>query len=209
MLSNIFIFATLGGFRGDVPAALADRITQEEHAKMNENQLENPVLGYVVITVALVVGMLSATVLGQAPDRTGLARPASVPTAVTKPTLPEMATVGDAEPTRIDAFELVAGDDAPRCWILGVRSTPTSAGCVVTHVVQGSAAADAELKIGDRIIAVNGRQVGWVGQKRVPLHQTVDSSKSRHALILVQRADSKTIQASSVRLQTLFESMGN
>ncbi len=32
---------------------------------VNEDQLENPVLGYLVIAVALVVGMLSATVLGQ------------------------------------------------------------------------------------------------------------------------------------------------
>lgn len=169
---------------------------------MDEDQLENPVLGYVVIAAALVVGMLSATVFGQTPASTERLPQTANSIASTESSRPTSAS-GDvaAEPT-VRRF-------AARCWILGVRSIPTFTGCVVTSVVPGSPAEQAGLVAGDRIMTINGRQVGWIGETLAPLDQAVDESPSRHVQILVQRVRSKSIRSLQASLASWDESLGH
>nr|WP_286177396.1 PDZ domain-containing protein [Rhodopirellula sp. JC639] len=96
-----------------------------------------------------------------------------------------------------------------RRWILGVRCKPTTAGCVVTSVVPGSAAERAGLIAGDRILTVDGTQVGWHGDRLTPLHQAVDAAPSRRVRLLVQRAESGLIRPLPATLHTMLEALGH
>lgn len=187
---------------------------------MNEDQLENPVLGYVVIAVALVVGMLSATVFGQGPDHTpavlsktnAFADPVETPQGVHRVT----DKSGAAKlPTPVDHHgtgprpDQRRRDEVARRWILGVRSTPTAAGCVVTAVLSGSAAQRCGLSVGDRILTVNGHQVGLLGDRIIRLDRAVDLTPSRQTWLLVQRGGSGMVQPLRATLQTLVECLGH
>ncbi len=187
---------------------------------MNEDQLENPVLGYVVIAVALIVGMLSATVFGQGPDHTPALLPKTNAIADTVETAQGDHRVTD----KTGAAKLLTPvnqhgtgprpdqrhrEDEPRRWILGVRSTPTAAGCVVTAVLPGSAAQRCGLSVGDRILTVNGHQVGLLGDRHVRLDRAIDSAPGRQAWLLVERSGSGMVQPLRATLQTLFECLGH
>ena len=197
-----------------------------EEATVNDDQLENPVLGYVVITVALLVGMLSATVFGQSPasEKAALAKAtrtasapsqgsdsptADSPAAVSqahKPaavTLPAARTLTSSEPLTMSATI------GARRWILGVRSKATSTGCVITSVVPGSPAARSGLTVGDRILTVNGTQVGWLADRLTSLHHQIDASPRRVIPLLVQRSGSGKVHVYRVRLTTLSETLGH
>ncbi|QDV41736.1 zinc metallopeptidase RseP [Stieleria neptunia] len=192
---------------------------------MNEDQLENPVLGYVVIAVALVVGMLSATVFGQGAGHQGMEKLSAVHPKTSAVASTVKTHRGDplaANPSSAAKFHTPANrqstspvrgsngrDDASRHWILGVRSTPTAAGCVVSDVLPGSAAQRCGLVAGDRILTVGGQQVGWLGDRLIRLDQAVDSAPSRQTRLLVQRRGSGVIQPVRVTLQTLFECLGH
>lgn len=187
---------------------------------MNEDQLENPVLGYVVIAVALVVGMLSATVFGQGPDHTPVVLPKTNVIADTVETAQGNHRVADksgatkhATPVNRDGIgprqDQRRRDDAARRWILGVRSTPTAAGCVITAVLPGSAAERCGLSVGDRILTVNGHQVGLLGDRLIRLDRAIDLAPSRQTWLLVQRGGSGMVQPLRATLQTLFECLGH
>lgn len=62
-------------------------------------------------------------------------------------------------------------------WHLGVYGRYTSTGHLLTEIVAGSPAAAAGLEPGDRIISVNGQQVGEVLGTRYP----IDALLQRHA----------------------------
>lgn len=176
---------------------------------MNEDQLENPVLGYVVIAAALVVGMLSATVFGQSPKPNAFTQRGPDPVVNQSkrsdaPPLPAASKKiqeqppGECEPKK-----------AVRRWILGVRSRPSNTGCLITSVVPRSPAERAGLAAGDRILAVNGRQVGWLEGQLHPLHQAIDAASKRTGHLLVQRGSSGSVQAISIRMSTIAESLGH
>ncbi|MCC9600214.1 PDZ domain-containing protein [Stieleria sp. JC731] len=174
---------------------------------MPNSQLEKPIYGYLVITVALVVGMVSASVFGQPPkdlppESATTQLTESVSTPQVKHSQPSEQDFIASTPTNI---EFVVSH--PRKWILGVRINDTSLGAVVTSVVPMSAAENAGLESGDRIIAVDGQQVGWVGGQTVSLHHLVDASPNGVARILVQKRSSN-LKVVLVRLQTLGESLG-
>ncbi|MCS7470268.1 PDZ domain-containing protein [Stieleria sp. ICT_E10.1] len=185
-----------------------------------DDQLENPVLGYVVIAVAVVVGMLSATVFGQGPGQTTVAHPKTCvitdtveihegdhrvadKSGATRPSTPvnRPGTFSPRDPRR--------RDETVRRWILGVRSTPTAAGCVVTAVLPGSAAERCGLAVGDRILTVGGQQVGLLGDRLIRLDQAIDSASSRQTCLLVQRGGSGMVQPLTPILQTLYECLGH
>ena len=174
---------------------------------MNDEQLENPVFGYVVISVALVVGLLSATVFAQSPlpesDRETNFRNRLV-----------AVKAGQESAERIGQKHPVAADSrrnfpSPRRWILGIRSTSTSAGCVITAVIKGSAAEKAGLTVGDRVITVDGKQVGWIGRHLAALHRAVDAAPAGKTRLLVQKSAAGNFQSVSIRLRTVEESLGN
>ena len=163
---------------------------------MKTQELENPLLGYVVIAVALVVGMISATVFGQGSPASPADRTIKLPCDATIESTPSPNLLGQPQ-------------TESRRWVLGVRRIMTSSGCVVSEVIPGSAAARAALCPGDRIIAVNGVQVGHVGLERRSLFKAIDRSPSSSALLLVQRKATGLIQNIPVQLQTPWETMGH
>ncbi|QEG00690.1 zinc metallopeptidase RseP [Stieleria maiorica] len=196
---------------------------------MNEDQLENPVLGYVVIAVALVVGMLSATVFGQGAEEPLPNRPQACQVRLAGEGKTGDHGTGDGDSATSDqdaANSRTPGansasisrresasheplSSAARRWILGVRCKPTTAGCVVTSVVPGSAAERVGLIAGDRILTVDGTQVGWHGDRLNPLHQAVDEAPTRRVRLLVQRAESGLIRPLHATLQTMLETLGH
>lgn len=175
---------------------------------MNEEPLENPVFGYVVMAVALLVSLLSATVFGQVPANLFPA------THQVAPPDGSGQDSSKADPGAVDQKDRVSANlnlDRPcsRRWILGVRATSTSTGCVVTAVIRGSSAEKAGLAIGDRVITVNGKQVGWIGRQHAPLHTAIDAVASGNSRLLIQPAKSGSIRSISVKLGTISESLGN
>ncbi|MEL6107050.1 MAG: PDZ domain-containing protein [Planctomycetota bacterium] len=164
---------------------------------MNDSEFENPVLGYVVITVGLILGLMTASVLGSAP----------IP-AQDAPQVPqdarEVSQAISPEPS-----ERQAEPRAARRWILGVRVKATFTGCLVQEVVPGSPAKKAGLSTGDRILCVAGRQVGWVDSRRVALDRTLDRLPNAATHLLAQKASTGRIVTIAVRLQTLHEALGH
>lgn len=188
---------------------------------MNDDQLENPVLGYVVITVALLVGMLSATVFGQSPasEKAALAKAtrtanalsqgSSSPAAVSQVRRPAAKPLTAPEPLTTSGPLTTSETMGTRRWILGVRSKATSTGCVITSVIPGSPAARSGLTVGDRILTVNGTQVGWLADRLTSLHRQIDASPRRVIPLLVQRNGSGKVSVYRVRLTTLSETLGH
>ncbi|PNY34219.1 hypothetical protein C2E31_24480 [Rhodopirellula baltica] len=163
-------------------------------------QLEKPIYGYLVITVALIVGMVSASVFGQPP----------------KDLPPEVAPIRSDQgisSAPVDSLQRASGPIEEhvavnsRQWILGVRASDTRIGAVVTSVVPLSAAAHAGLEAGDRILAINGLQAGSVGRRIVPLFRVVEMADGGNAEILVQKKSS-SLKVLNVQLQTPEQSLG-
>lgn len=159
---------------------------------MNRSSLENPVLGYVVAAVALITGMIAATGFGQSPADGERKRVAQIQK--------NAAPGGSGAAT-------VTG--SPRRWILGVRANPTPAGYLVLKVIEGSAAEKAGLCKGDRVLAIGGSQVGWVGNQLVRLEKRVDQSSSPNTTLLVQRSSTGMVTNCRAKLQTLHQSLGH
>lgn len=84
-----------------------------------------------------------------------------------------------AEPAAVDGFvEPKPGQLRPSGgWYLGVYGTYTPTGMLLTQVYPGTAADRVGLEVGDRIVAVNGHQLGVVLGTRV----TLDRALQRHA----------------------------
>ena len=174
---------------------------------MNGEPLENPVFGYVVISVALIVGLLSATVFSQ-PPLLGSGHEANL-RHQSRATLSLRESPQRMEESRSNESDSHRSCSRPRRWILGIRSTPTSAGCVITAVIQGSAAEKAGLTVGDRVITVDGEQVGWIGRQLVPIHRAVDAALSGKSRLLIQNSVSGSFRSIPIRLQTVEETLGH
>ena len=168
---------------------------------MEREQLENPVLAYVVIAAAFIVGLLSATVFAENSD------PINGRRAVAKSC--NFAQFQEPDQPDPQATQGVKPCLKTRQWILGVQSTPTSAGCVVSAVIEGSAAERAGLVVGDRVIAIDGEQVGWIGRRLAPLSDAVDASCSRSPRLLIQRAKTGAVHSLPVQLDTISECLGH
>lgn len=176
---------------------------------MKENELENPLLGYIVIAVALIVGSLAASVWGQSPA-------AVAPQgAVVAPQSTEQRGV---QVTPVSESNTRLRPDAPqgdhgqseRRWLLGVRANPTETGYVVQRVEIGSAAEKVGLEPGDRIVTVDGRQVGLFEHHRVELSSTIErcgGKSGRIRLLVLDRRTSRLVSV-PVQLRHPYEHMG-
>lgn len=184
--------------------------TTWQGADLEALELENPMFGYLVIAVALLAGMLSASVFGQAPTQK---RPRqqnqgaafSDQTPVTDIKLSSMPSQDLTDSPKNGSH---VNPSAGRRWVLGVRAKATSVGCLINEIVAGSAAADAQLAIGDRILAVDGKQCGWIGPRHVSLFRLVDEAPTQTTRILVQRRTTGRISLLQVKLKTLPQTLG-
>jgi hypothetical protein len=87
-------------------------------------------------------------------------------------------------------------------WKLGVYAYNTDTGVVVTRVVPGSAAARQGLERGDRIVTVDGFQVGYVGRHLYPLgYELQRQAGSRgNVTLLIQNVRTDELLNRNVRL---------
>jgi hypothetical protein len=72
-----------------------------------------------------------------------------------------------------------------RRWLLGVFAYNTDTGIVITRVVPRSAAARVGLEPGDRIVSVDGYQVGWVQDHLYPLGEELQRQAGRRGRVLL------------------------
>ena len=128
-----------------------------------QDRMENPTLGYVVIAVALTAGMLAASAVGQPPGRP-----------------PEAL---DEVETRVDANSI--SEMLRRKWVLGVRADATDTGYLVRNVEHSSAAQRHGLEVGDRIVAINGTQIGQIGKDVIRLGDQLEREGERNGRVLL------------------------
>jgi hypothetical protein len=88
-------------------------------------------------------------------------------------------------------------------WWLGIYATNTPTGVVVTRVVPGSPASRAGLEQNDRIVSVNGYQVGYVTQRFYPLGEELQrrAGPRGDVTLLVQNWRNNRLLNIDVRMQ--------
>lgn len=152
---------------------------------------ENSVLAYIIVWIALAAGTLVTTAMGQnLPSEVPAAHPAVKPKVETRLLSPKVT---------------------PRNWVLGVRADASKTGYLIRFVQPISAAKRAGLEAGDRIVAVDGRLVGHVGNHLVPLGDTLERAGGNDGRIrlLVQNWRNKRLVSLRVTLMSPAESLGN
>ena len=159
-------------------------------------KVEKPVLGYIVITASLLAGMVAATAFGQGE------------------TLSESQGKNQSE-----ADNSVMVEPSPlskrlvphRRWVLGVRADATDTGYLVQRVESGSAASRIGLESGDRIVAVNGQQIGFVGNKHVQLSRTLQQmgGENGHVQLLIQNRRNDRLVSISTMLRAPLQHLGH
>lgn len=154
------------------------------------NEIERPVLGYVVIAVAVLTGMITASAFGQH-DEESVA--ANVNVSEVKSNLDGVMT------------------SSHRRWVLGVGADATQTGYLIQHVEESSAAANAGLETGDRIVAINGKQVGYVDAGLVSLAKTLDQvgGSNGRVEILIQNRRNRRLVSLQVVLRSPFATLGH
>ena len=153
------------------------------------DRMENPTLGYVVIAVALAAGMLAASALGQSPKHG--------------------KTHDHGKETR-----LVPNSDLiqpTRRWVLGVRADATDTGYLIRHVEHSSAARQFGLEVGDRIVTINGTQIGRLGHQVVRLGDQLEKHGGHHGsvLLLIQNRRNSRLVPLRVTLRHPTEHLGH
>ena len=88
-------------------------------------------------------------------------------------------------------------------WKLGVYAHYSDTGAVISRIVPGSPAQRNGLEAGDRIVSVNGYQVGWIGDRLYPLDSELQRRGGRdgRVLLLVQNVRTQQLLNMSVRLE--------
>ena len=150
-----------------------------------EDKMENPTLSYVVIAVALAAGMLAASAVGQPPQQS-------------------------SDPIAGRKASLHSGYSGRR-WVLGVRADATDAGYLIRTVEHASAARHHGLEVGDRIIAVGGKQIGRVGHRVVRLGDQLEleGGQDGHVLLLIQNRRNHRLVPLGVTLRHPSEHLGH
>ena len=152
-------------------------------------KMENPTLGYVVVAVALAAGMLAASAVGQTPESS--------------------LQAGQGAETR-----LVPQPDSGyphRRWVLGVQADATETGYLIRHVEHSSAARRFGLEVGDRIVAVDGTQIGRVGHRIVRLGDQLErhGGHDGRVLLLIQNRRNYRLVPLRVTLRHPVEHLGH
>ena len=159
-------------------------------------KVEKPVLGYIVITASLLAGMVAATAFGQGE------------------TLSESQGKNQSE-----ADNSVMVEPSPlskrlvphRRWVLGVRADATDTGYLIQRVESSSAASRIGLESGDRIVAVDGQQIGFVGNKHVQLSRTLQQmgGENGHVQLLIQNRRNDRLVSISTMLRAPLQHLGH
>lgn len=159
-------------------------------------KVEKPVLGYIVITASLLAGMIAATAFGQGE------------------TLSESQGKNQSE-----ADNSVMVEPSPlskrlvphRRWVLGVRADATDTGYLIQRVESSSAASRIGLESGDRIVAVDGQQIGFVGNKHVQLSRTLQQmgGENGHVQLLIQNRRNDRLVSISTMLRAPLQHLGH
>ena len=159
-------------------------------------KVEKPVLGYIVITASLLAGMVAATAFGQGE------------------TLSESQGKNQSE-----ADNSVMVEPSPlskrlvphRRWVLGVRADATDTGYLIQRVESSSAASRIGLESGDRIVAVNGQQIGFVGNKHIQLSRTLQQmgGENGHVQLLIQNRRNDRLVSISTMLRAPLQHLGH
>ena len=148
---------------------------------MKTQKIEKPIFGYVVITIAFIAGLIVTTAFGQHPSEM---QPRLLPN---QPNQPEQ-----------------------RLWILGIRAEPTETGYLVNRVEIVGAARTAGIERGDRIVAIGGQQVGFIGNEIMHLSRVLDRKADLHGRVnlLVQDHRTARLQVVPVRLRSARQLLG-
>ncbi|TWU07716.1 hypothetical protein [Stieleria varia] len=185
---------------------------------MQSKTSENPLMGYVVVAVALIAGSLAASVWGQAPL---LGQPndeekdpivlVQSPDEADRPVRDDAQHHHDATRHHEAPLQVAPQTAYQTRWLLGVVAQPTDAGYVIQRTEMESAAEQLAFKPGDRVIAVNGQQIGWIGQKLVPLRETLQHAGGRHGKVrlLIQDCRTARLSAVAVQLRSLGSHLGH
>ena len=160
----------------------------------SRENFENPTLGYVVIAVALAVGMLAANAVGQSTR--------------------ENQSAGEQTRNAEQVGRLIpppTSHVAGRRWVLGVRAAATDTGYLVQDVEHGSAASHFGLEVGDRIVTVNGVQVGKIDRRLVRLSDQLEhqGGESGKVMLLVQDRRNGRLVAHRVELRHPIQLLGH
>ncbi len=156
--------------------------------KSENRRQETPLLGYVVVSIALIIGTVAATAFGQTPRDF----------AAANGQLTKHSFAPAVDPLR-------------RRWILGVQADATGTGYLVRQVQPHSAAGRIGLEPGDRIITVDGWQVGLVGHRMQRLGDTLErqGGQDGNVRLLVQNRRNGRLVALNVRLRHPIQHLGH
>ncbi len=102
-------------------------------------------------------------------------------------------------------------DHVRRRWVLGVRADATEAGYLIRHVESHSAASQVGLEAGDRLVAIDGIQIGLLGRRSVRLSDTLERQGGRdgHILLLVHNRRNGRLVSLNVPLRHPSQHLGH
>jgi uncharacterized lipoprotein YbaY len=86
-------------------------------------------------------------------------------------------------------------------WNLGVQGESTEVGFLIRQVTTGGAASRARMQTGDSIIAVEGFQVGFVGERLYELNDELNQRANAGGVVRLLLQDGQTGRLASVRVQ--------
>lgn len=149
--------------------------------KAERDRLETPMLAYVLITISFVIGIVATNASAESPRHVGGTRHSQI------------------------GQRLLPGhgpDHVPRRWILGVQADATETGYLIRHVEPNGAARQVGLEPGDRIVTIDGIQIGLIGHRSVRLSDTLERQGGHDGRVrlLVQNRRSGRLVSLRVRL---------
>lgn len=142
--------------------------------KLVRTRQETPILAYTLITISFIVGIVAANAQGQSPR-------------------PRQQVSGRLLPSPADDHQHVQ-----RRWILGVRADASEAGYLVRHVQPHSAASRVGLEPGDRIVTIDGVQIGLIGRRSVRLSDTLERQGGHDGRVRLLVQDRRTARLVSI-----------
>lgn len=95
----------------------------------------------------------------------------------------------------------LSGVNSTEQWVLGVRGDSTDTGFLITQVLPGSAAEQARLQPRDRIVALEGFQVGQVAGRIYDLEQEINRRTGPGGLVSCLIYDGQTGRLASINIQ--------
>jgi predicted metalloprotease with PDZ domain len=154
--------------------------------RQEKDRPETPLCAYVLISISFVIGTVAANAAGQSPLQ------------IRHP----LETTQRLQPDH---------DHVRRRWILGVRADATQSGYLIRGVEPNSAASRVGLEPGDRVVTIDGIQIGLVGHKVVRLGDTLERQgrDDGRVRLLVQNRRNGRLVALNVTLRRPNQHLGH